>query len=169
MASASVAVLNSATARKRVADGAWLQTGMQYVPLAGGYEYPHAPPAIQADGLPAGTGFRAVPAGKRKQQAHQCIAGLQTRPLVVSGTPWCLRLLVRCNEKNPKILRTSERQARVSHASSRTHATVNDAIGLYLGRSRYGMTQVTRQAQALVTLPAYQFLYESALPNASMA
>lgn len=32
-----------------------------------------------------------VPTGKRKLQTHTSNAGLQTRPPVVGGAPWCLR------------------------------------------------------------------------------
>jgi hypothetical protein len=94
MASASVAVLNSATARRRVADGAGCKPGIASRRVR------RPPRTARHIGrrIASRHRFSTVPAGKRLQLC----AGLHTRPPFFGGAPCCLRLHVRFNEKNPK-------------------------------------------------------------------
>jgi len=95
MASASVAVFDSATARRRVADGAGCKPGIAS-------RWVRRPPRTarhKGRRVASRHRFRTVPAGKRLQLC----SGLHTRPPFFGGAPCCLRLHVRFNEKNRKL------------------------------------------------------------------
>ena len=81
--------------------------------MTGGSKDPHAPPAIKADGLPAGTASGRYRLASVKSQTS---SGLHTRPPVFGGASCCLRLHVRFNEKNTNVSDASRARGELLHA-----------------------------------------------------
>lgn len=59
--------------------------------MTGGSEDPHAPPAIQADGLPVGTAWGRCRRTSANNWHNNRRGFADPEPPVVGGAPWCLR------------------------------------------------------------------------------
>jgi len=84
--------------------------------LTGGPEDPHAPPAIEADGSPAGTdsGRCRRASANNVLDSRYGLAG--PVPPVVGGAAWCLRLRLDFNQEFPEGHAESRRATMVAQA-----------------------------------------------------